>query len=309
MDREILTVLFNNAALLLVLAVIYEISLHIPKKYNRVKTVFCGIFAGLICGALMMVPFNLESGIIIDSRTVLISTSALIYGPVTTVITVIIASVIRFTIGGIGTTPGIILIFISAILGLTMRRFAGLKVTKKSLAIIYLISIVDHLAMLFSMLILPYPYSINVIRSIAFPVMLLYPSATVLLSLLLMRQKELKDMRDRLMLSEAKFKSITENMTDIVWQTDLNLKPMYVTPSVEKLLGESVEEYLNKGNEEKFSQDTIKKLKAMISEELEKEKDPASEKNRIRTIEVESSRKNGSTLWLEINVSFIRDKK
>lgn len=44
--------------------------------------------------------------------------------------------------------------------------------------------------------------------------------------------------------SEKKYRSITENMSDVVWQMDLDLKTTYVSPSVEKLLGESIEEHM-----------------------------------------------------------------
>lgn len=107
--------------------------------------------------------------------------------------------------------------------------------------------------------------------------------------------------------SKTKYRSITENMSDVVWQMDLDLKTTYVSPSVEKLLGESIEEHMNRKMEEKFPAQTLHKIQSILNEELEKEKDPEIDKNRSRTIEVEHYKADGTVIWLELNVSFIRD--
>ncbi len=107
--------------------------------------------------------------------------------------------------------------------------------------------------------------------------------------------------------SEKKYRSITENMSDVVWQMDLNLNTTYVSPSVEKLLGESIEEHMNRKMEDKFPAQTLQKIQSIFYEELEKEKDPQIDKNRSRKIEVEHYKADGTIIWLELNVSFIRD--
>ena len=107
--------------------------------------------------------------------------------------------------------------------------------------------------------------------------------------------------------SETKYRSITENMSDVVWQMDLNLKTTYVSPSVEKLLGESIEEHMNRKMEEKFPAQTLHKIQSIFYEELEKEKDPEIDKNRSLTIEIEHYKADGTVIWLELSISFIRD--
>lgn len=107
--------------------------------------------------------------------------------------------------------------------------------------------------------------------------------------------------------SETKYRSITENMSDVVWQMDLDLKTTYVSPSVEKLLGESIEEHMNRKMEEKFPAQTLHKIQSIFYEELEKEKDPEIDKNRSLTIEIEHYKADGTVIWLELSISFIRD--
>ena len=45
--------------------------------------------------------------------------------------------------------------------------------------------------------------------------------------------------------SEAKLRQITNNISDVIFTTDQNLQTNYISPSIEKLTGYSVEEYLN----------------------------------------------------------------
>ena len=69
-------------------------------------------------------------------------------------------------------------------------------------------SLTVHIAMLACMLLLPYPESLNVIRKIAVPVMVVYPAASVLLSMLLMRQQDRRRLEDALKESEKNTKVI-----------------------------------------------------------------------------------------------------
>ncbi len=113
---------------------------------------------------------------------------------------------------------------------------------------------------------------------------------------------------DALAESEKKYRNIAENVSDVVWQTDLNLKMWYISPSVEKLLGESAEEHMKRTLEEKFPEQTRIEILSMLQEELEKEKCPAVDKTRSRTIEVQQYKADGSIIWVEMSVSFLRDQ-
>lgn len=434
MERDVLLALFNNAALLLVLSVIYEAANLLPSRYYRFQSVFSGIMIALICAVVMSMPLTLRSGIIFDTRTILISMTALIFGPIATAITVVVAAIVRLSIGGVGTLAGLATIMTSALIGLAWRRWVYPKSKKWRWLNIFAMSVCVHGIMLACMLLLPSPDNLNVIRAIALPVMLIYPIATVLLNSLLMRQQSLRRTQDLLKQSEERFKllfekaplgyqsldfdgyfidvnnqwcdllgysrgevigkwfgdflspayreafcqrfpifkaqgyihsefemlnkigkplfvafegrigygfdgqfkqthcilqditnqkaaeaaliesenkyrNITENMSDVVWQADLNLKTTYVSPSVEKLLGESTEEHMKRRLEEKFPEQTLKKVHSLLYEEIEREKDPKTNKNRSRTIEVEHFKADGTIVWIEMNLSFIRDTK
>lgn len=206
MERDILVALFNNATLLLALSLIYEVAYILPLRNRHLQLALIGILIALTCSAVMSMPFTLHSGIIFDTRSILISVTALVFGVIPTVITVITAIILRLSIGGAGALPGIAVIISSALIGLVWRHWIYPKASKLRWLNIFAMSVCVHLVMLGCMLLLPYPDSKNVITSIAFPVMLIYPIATVLLSLLLIRQQMLKQTQVQLKQSEERFK-------------------------------------------------------------------------------------------------------
>ncbi len=107
--------------------------------------------------------------------------------------------------------------------------------------------------------------------------------------------------------SEEKYRCITENITDVVWTSDLELKTTYVSPSVERLLGESPEKHMLRPMTEKFPPESLQVIERVLYEEMEKEKDPEANPNRTRMFEVEHYRADGSLIWVGMNVSFTRD--
>jgi PAS domain S-box-containing protein len=109
--------------------------------------------------------------------------------------------------------------------------------------------------------------------------------------------------------SEQKYRQIAENVSDVIWTTDLNFKIRFVSRSIERMMGETIDEHLKKSSEEKFPPETWEKLQKILHEELEKEKQPESDKNRARKIEVQHYKADGTLLWVEMNISFIRNDK
>jgi PAS domain S-box-containing protein len=114
------------------------------------------------------------------------------------------------------------------------------------------------------------------------------------------RQKALEE-------SEEKYRCIAENITDVVWMSDLNFATTYVSPSVKRIFGQSAEKHMQLSMEQKFPPDSLRIIEAVFTEELEKEKDPAVDKNRTRMFEVEHYRADGSKIWVGMNVSFSHD--
>ncbi len=205
MNTNIMRSLIDNTALLLVLFVVYEISYYIPDKYKRLTPIVRGLMTSLICILIMSVPFVLETGLVFDTRSILISVTALIFGIVPTAITVVIASIYRLITGGIGAVPGVAVIIASALIGLAWRQWIYSKSKKWNWLKIFAMGITVHVVMLLCMLLLPYPNNFNTINKISFSVLLIYPIATFFLATLLVQQSEHRQIQHELKESEERF--------------------------------------------------------------------------------------------------------
>lgn len=206
--------LINNATLLVVLVIIYEVVYTSPSRQSYMQSIFSGLMIALICAIIMNIPFVLHDGIIFDTRTILISVTALFFGLIPTIITVTVAVVVRLSIGGIGLLTGLATIFSSALIALAWRRWLYPKSTKWSWLNVLAMSVTVHLVMLLCMFLLPYPVSLSVIKTIIIPVLLIYPITTVLLSLLLMRQQTIRQMQEQLKQSAEEFHVLFEKSAE-----------------------------------------------------------------------------------------------
>lgn len=112
-----------------------------------------------------------------------------------------------------------------------------------------------------------------------------------------------------LIINENQLRCITDNISDVVFTTDMDLNTKYVSPSIFKLTGETPEAYINKKIERKHPIDSLRLIKSALTEELEKEKNPNIDKKRTRIIEVELFKKDGSKIYVSTHLSFIRDNQ
>lgn len=123
----------------------------------------------------------------------------------------------------------------------------------------------------------------------------------------------MRDVTDRrraeeaLRASEQKYRLLTETMNDIVWITDLSFRTTYVSPSVEKVLGFTVEERLAQDPRTQMTPESYARVQTLLLKELEQELGHRGNPQRTLRVEVEYYHKNGSTVWLENLVSAIRN--
>ncbi|MBX3045312.1 MAG: PAS domain S-box protein [Candidatus Kapabacteria bacterium] len=108
-------------------------------------------------------------------------------------------------------------------------------------------------------------------------------------------------------LSQINIQKIAEEVSDVILMTDMNLVTQFISPSISKLTGFTPEEHLLLTLEEKHPPESIKLVKQVYQQEMQLEKSPDSDPNRSRLIEIQYYHKDGSKIWTEINISFLRD--
>ena len=105
--------------------------------------------------------------------------------------------------------------------------------------------------------------------------------------------------------SERRYRLLAENVTDVIWIVDRNLRFIYISPSVTPMLGYSVDEAMAlplKGLLTPASLDVATKVFAETPsvENLEQ-----MDRYQSPTLELELKCKDGSAVWLEIKSAFL----
>ncbi|MBU2647915.1 PAS domain S-box protein [bacterium] len=113
--------------------------------------------------------------------------------------------------------------------------------------------------------------------------------------------------KNSVMENDRKYHLLADNVSDVIFTLDMDLKYTYVSPSVYKLRGFYPEEVLGKSIEETLTPDSLETASSVFSKELELEKKGNVDFERSTILEVEMICKDGSTVWVEVKASFLRD--
>ena len=105
-----------------------------------------------------------------------------------------------------------------------------------------------------------------------------------------------------------RYRMFAEYLNDVVWTMDMGLSFTFVSPSVEKTLGYTADELMNKQFEELLTPASLEVATAAVAEELAPEAMRKRDPRRSRVLELEFVTKSGSNLWGELNISFMLDK-
>jgi len=100
---------------------------------------------------------------------------------------------------------------------------------------------------------------------------------------------------------------VMEHVADIIWIADLDNKLVYVSPSITRVLGYTVEKAMTQSMEKVFTHQSAEIARRARGEELARERKGQRDLNRYWTLELEMYHKNGSIIPVEINSSFVRE--
>jgi PAS domain S-box-containing protein len=107
--------------------------------------------------------------------------------------------------------------------------------------------------------------------------------------------------------SEERYRLIAENTADTIAVLDLNLNKTYISPSITKLRGYTAQETMTKTLDQILTPDSLQKAIKTFADQMALESNPTADPARTATMELEEYCKNGSTIWVELAASFLRD--
>lgn len=184
MNKELIMGIVDNAVLMLSLVIVYSLLPINIKKQGKNTNIISGAAIGVIVIVVMLIPFNIGDGVVLDTRSIIISLTGVFFGFIPMLITVILSSVLRIISGGAGTLTCVSVIFTSGMIGYFFRNYFFNKIERRPiirLLSIYSLGLVVHIVMLAMFLWIPGEVKFSIITSIQPYVLILYPIFTVLL--------------------------------------------------------------------------------------------------------------------------------
>lgn len=251
MNGNVFVALLDNTGMLLAFAAVYALFFE-ERKGGRLRQLAAGVVIGMLSAGLMLAAYELQPGIIFDTRSVLLGLSGLFFGAVPTLIAMAMTSAVRLFQGGAAAWTGVAVICASGGLGLLWRRLAKRPPDQLSCGNLYLFGIALHLAMLLLMFTLPWEKALFVVSHIAVPVLLIYPAATLAVGRLLQKSTLHRRTAAAFRLNEEKLRTTLNSIGDAVISTDIESRIEGLNPVAEELTGWPLAEALGQPLKEVF---------------------------------------------------------
>ena len=117
---------------------------------------------------------------------------------------------------------------------------------------------------------------------------------------------ERQHLREALSESESHYRLLADNAADVIWTVNLKWMITYISPSIERLLGYTAEETMKLTLKDILTPDSAEQARKAIRDQIEI-RTPRSQYPPL-VLTLEHVRKDGSTLWAEVMLSFLWDK-
>lgn len=217
MNTEIFHSLLESVAMLFLLSIIYELNIvRNLKRFKSLNHYIQGVLIGFIGVIIMSFPFIMESGVIFDTRSILIGSAALTFSVPTVIVASTILVIYRFMIGGIGMWAGILMVISVTIVGMYWKEYILPNKQLPRWINLLLFGVTIHVVMILCFFAMPWSVAVNATRQLGIIILTLYPASTLLLCSLLFLQKDRDEDRAKLLFTEEKYRNLFNNYHTIM---------------------------------------------------------------------------------------------
>jgi PAS domain S-box-containing protein len=240
MNQSLLTSLLHNAALLLAMVAVLDLSTRGNRPY--VSKLLVGLVLGIVGGCLIFSGQEVIEGVFMDSRTVLLGLTGLFFGPVPTAIATVIVAIARSALGG-EVWLGISFSAAAAAVGLLWRVKYRERLHELSLLNLLALGFLTHAAVIAVFVLMGPAERHGALQQFALPVLLIHPLATVALGLLLVDRSRRAQREAALADSEERYRSIFEDSRSAMLLVDPRSELIVdANPTAQRFYGRSAEE-------------------------------------------------------------------
>ncbi|MDM8159109.1 PAS domain S-box protein [Labilibaculum sp. K2S] len=299
MNNSMFLSLIQNTAILLSFSMLYD---YLWVRRTGLKSIWDQLLAGGIVGAigvvLMLSSWEMATGVVFDTRSVILSISGLFFGAIPTIIAILITGTYRFILGGEGMFMGIAVIISSGVIGILWK-----KIGVKSYWLKYLLlGVAVHLAMISCSVFLPSEKTMPTLLQISWPLLTIYPLGNMLLGLFMNRQLQNRANKIALSRTEEKYSRLYESMNDAFVVLDMDANVIEFNTAFKEMLGYSSDELLHMNCHDLTPLKWLEFEQKIMEEEV-------LVSGSSRVYEKECTRKDGSLIPVELRIYLLKEEK
>ncbi|MBT4089680.1 MAG: PAS domain S-box protein [Deltaproteobacteria bacterium] len=248
---KFLTELLQHIGIFFLLVYIFRYLLSAKYKVPpKTQNILNGILFAVIAGIGMISRIELGEGQYVDGRIILVGISAAYIHPIAGVVSALLVSMFRISMGGVGVPIGVIGICGGALVGVLFYK------SNKSIPKIYSPLVLLILGLLLTLqaqvwipILYPWDIAINLIKKVSLAGIISYPLGTLLIGLILNTLIQFEKRAVALKESEARWRSLTETSPDHILTLDTDLKIQFANfaapgLTVKELIGTPLYQYV-----------------------------------------------------------------
>lgn len=229
--------LMQNMLVLIVLSYFYSLLYRYKDTFSKLLYILVsGLLFGVMAILVIMSPFLMTPGVLIDGRSIVLGIAGLFGGFQVAIPAVVISGLYRIIIGGSGVWAGLGIITSSALTGIIFKLLIRSGRLKSNLTTNYLFGLLLHIEMILWMFVLPVPLSTEVLNLITIPVLTMFPIVTIVVIKMLTDQEKRIEMSKLLSKNEER-RLTAEKIAKIgIWEMNEETGEFFVTANLLKIL-------------------------------------------------------------------------
>lgn len=239
-----LTEIVRNVSVLLALALLFDVmSSRIPLRAHPLRALAAGLAVGLLAVGVMTAPLQLTSGLIFDTRSVILALSGFFFGTAATIVAVLLSASYRLYLGGSGTLLGLAVIVASGAIGIGWRVWRSGPLEQVRVGELYALGLTVHAAMIVLMAVVPSGLSPAAFWTVSLWVLVIFPIATTALGLFMLGRIKRDRVGERVEGSERRYRALFDNNHAVMLVIDpVDGRIVDANPAASRFYGWSREE-------------------------------------------------------------------